>query len=162
MPIYSDDEAEIEDRLASLLAGAGATTSLAASAAAALRLNPDIAELPPRLKAALESTVHVVERAADLDISILELERSAALRFPEELVAKLAQRSPEGTATESVKEAIKSVLADLRSLLAGPAPEVAERMEEFLTNLSQTESAQAQSLARGSLDLEFLGTPLAS
>ena len=153
MPIYSDDEAEVEDRLASLLAGAGATTSLAASAAAVLKLRPD-SDLPPRLRAALQSTVDVVERSASLDIYE---DRMGARPFPEELVARLAERSQAGEPPSNAREVINAILADLRSLLNHPSSEVAGRIEEFLAALSQSENATAQSLARGTLDLEFLG-----
>jgi hypothetical protein len=158
MPIYSDDEAEAEDRLASVLAGAGATSSLAAAAAAALKEDPK-ADLPPRLKVALESIVHVVERTASLDISVLSQERLNGLPFPEELVANLARQAPEANSSTNVKDLVNKVLADLRALLKEPAPDVAGRVEMFLAALSQSENSYAQSLARGSLDLEFLGTP---
>ena len=152
MPIYSDDEAEVEDRLASLLAGAGATTSLAASAAAQLRANPS-EELPPRLRAALESTVHFFERSATIDVSY---ETPNHLPVPEVLLAKLAEESPGAEVGGNARDFINRLLEDLRSLLIKPTSEIAARVEQFLSALSQAENSQAQSLARGSLDLELL------
>ena len=154
MPIYSDNEAELEDRFASFLAGAGATSSLAASAAAALKENSS-AVLTPRLRAAVASVMEVVERAAAIDVSLLESVVSG-VSYPEELVAKLAQPLDVGGAGPKAGEAISALLSDLRSLLEAPSPEAAARVEAFLGSLSQAENSQAQALARGSLDLELM------
>lgn len=154
MPIYSDNEAELEDRLASFLAGAGATSSLAASAAATLKHDPSAA-LTPRLRAAVASVIEVVERAAMIDVSLLD-DPAGSSSYPEELVAKLAQPTgPEGPERKA-GDAIRALLADLRSLLAGPSSDAAARVESFLGSLSQAENSQAQALARGSLELELM------
>lgn len=166
MPIYSDNEAELEDRFASFLAGAGATSSLAASAAATLRDDPS-ASLTPRLRAAVASMVEVVERATEIDLSQLD-DVGGGVSYPEELVAKLAQPSMDGSGAEAGAEAgaqavewLKTLLADLRSLLDAPSSDAASRAETFLGSLSMAESAHAQSLARGSLELELtLHSPL--
>lgn len=154
MPIYSDNEAELEDRLASFLAGAGATTSLAASAAAALKRDPEVV-LPPRLKAAVSSIVEVVERALTMNVTRFHDAVAGEAHFPEELVAKLAHPSTPARSEADARQAITSLLQDLQSLLSEPTVEVASRIEVFLGALSQEENAQAQALARGSLDLEF-------
>jgi hypothetical protein len=154
MPIYSDNEAELEDRLASFLAGAGATTSLAASAAAALKSDPHV-ELTPRLKAAVSSVIQVVERAASMDPAHFQEAVAGEAHFPEELVAQLAQPVAPSQDESETREAITSLLGDLRSLLSAPSAEVADRVESFLGALGQAENSHAQSLARGSLDLEL-------
>jgi hypothetical protein len=156
MPIYSDNEAETEDRLASLLAGAGATTSMAASAAAALKANPE-ERLSPRLTAALASTLRQFERANTVPDEVFRGE--STVRFPEELVARLAHESPM-EAQASPRDFINLFLADLKALLEAPTSDVASRVEAFLRQLSEIETAQAQSLARGSLELELLAHPM--
>lgn len=154
MPIYSDNEAELEDRLATVLAGAGATTSLAASAAAALKSDPNV-ELTPRLKAAVSSVIQVFQRAASMEIAHFQEAVAGEAHFPEELVAQLAQPMATSENEAEARKAITLLLGDLRSLLSGPSVEVAARVESFLGALSQAENSQAQALARGSLDLEF-------
>lgn len=155
MPIYSDNEAESEDRLASLLASAGATTSMAASAAAALKANPE-GPISPRLTAALVSVVHQFERANTVPDEVFR--RDNSVRFPEELVVRLAHNGPMQAQT-SPRESIKRLLDDLKSLLDTPTSDVASRVEGFLRQLSELETAQAQALARGSLELELLAHP---
>lgn len=154
MPIYSDNEAELEDRLATVLAGAGATTSLAASAAAALKSDPNV-ELTPRLKAAVSSVIQVFQRAASMEVAHFQEAVAGEAHFPEELVAQLAQPMATSQNEAEARKAITLLLGDLRSLLSGPSVEVAARVESFLGALSQAENSQAQALARGSLDLEF-------
>lgn len=161
MPIYSDNEAELEDRFASFLAGAGATTSLAASAAAALKSDPNV-ELTPRLKAAVSSVIRVFERAASMDVAHFQEGVAGEPHFPEELVAQLARPMAASQGEAEAREAITLLLADLRSLLSAPSAEVAGRVESFLGALSQAENSHAQALARGSLDLELtVHSPLA-
>lgn len=161
MPIYSDNEAELEDRLASFLAGAGATTSLAASAAAALKSDSSF-ELTPRLRAAVSSVIQVVERAASMDAVHFKEAAAGEAHFPEELVAQLAQPRATADAEAEARQAISGLLTDLRSLLSEPSAEVASRLESFLSDLSKAENSHAQSLARGSLDVELtVHSPLA-
>lgn len=156
MPIYSDNEAELEDRLASFLAGAGATSSLAASAASLVSQNPS-AELSPRLKAAVTSMVQLVERVVAINVTAFDTEAGTMVQFPEELVAKLAQLPEDVSRGEGV-DVIHGILSDLRGLLDSPTPEAASRVEQFLGTLSRAENRQAQSLARGSFELEFVST----
>jgi hypothetical protein len=158
MPIYSENEAEVEDRLASVFAGAAATASLAASAAASLKANPQ-EKLPPRLNAALSSMLRVVESVAALDVSTLLEQTPDHVPFPEELVAKLAQPPTELEDEVDATDRLKLVLADLRALLESPSSDVADRVEQFLGALSEAENAQAQALARGPLELESFVSP---
>lgn len=155
MPIYSDDETEVEERLASLLAGAGATTSLAASAAATLRANPE-KELSPRLRAALASVVRIVERAAALDPPDRGEEGRRDTQRPEELVVRnFASLSASGE-SDYPDTTMSDLLSDLKALLDAPSPEAASRAERFLQTLSQAENTQAQTLTRGSFELGLL------
>lgn len=158
MPIYSDNEAELEDRLASLLAGAGATSSLAAAAAAMLKDDPT-GTLTPRLRGALISMVRVFEGATTVDFSGGLDERDPKVQYPEELVARLAKPTPAGDSHSTATEMIGALLKDLKSLLEAPSKSAAVRVESFLGELSRVENAQAQTLARGSLDLELASMP---
>ncbi len=157
MPIYSDNDAEVADRFASYLAGAGATSSLAAAAAATLKADPS-ASLPPRFKNALLSVERVLARAlVAVRNQTQNVEFAPGAALPEQLVAKLAQGSPLGSSTEgSAEEKIGELLKDVRSLLDEPTTEVAERAERFLGQLSEIETSQAQALDRASLDFEFM------
>jgi hypothetical protein len=156
MAIYSDNEAEVEDRLASYLAGAGTTSSLAASAAAALKADPQH-PISPRLRAALEAMVRLMEAVMEIDLSP-PAEGGDRVPFPEELVAKLAQPSSTGDEAATAAEKVQALVTDLKLLLESPSADVAGRVESFLAALSRMENAQAQQLARGSLDLELLAS----
>jgi hypothetical protein len=63
-------------------------------------------------------------------------------------------------AQASPRDFINLFLADLKALLEAPTSDVASRVEAFLRQLSEIETAQAQSLARGSLELELLAHPM--
>ena len=149
MPIHSEEEAELEERLASLLAGAGASSSLAATAAAMLRANPS-KELTPRMLSAVRSVIEVVERALTIGAAFPAGEEAASrFAFPEQIVMSLVEQPRPRETSEPRQEAMISILNDLQSLLREPTVEVAERAEQFLAELSRLETLHAQLLVRG-------------